>query len=197
MLFSFLTYRMRWLNIPFLEIISYDFFDFIVHTTRYHRVIQPVITTHWLCMQKGPLYADSVLQQRLQGVPLINGISGCLLTLIMRDNNSKGPKRNEAIIMHRRETLAHLQAFRLFQFSNNRHLAPHLWPEKWQNHWWQNHSDAPRIQVISAEREAMLRALSLSNCISVGQGESHTLWLWSLKGTGEPLCCAGGGQAWF
>lgn len=160
-------------------------------------VIHPVITTHWLCMQTGPLYADSLLQQRLQGMPLMNGISGCLLTLVRADNNSKGTKRNEAIIKHHRETLVHLQACRCDQSSNNRHLAPHLWPENWQNHRWQNHSDAPRTQVISAGREAVLRALSLSNCTSVGQGESHTLWLWSLKGTVEPLCCARRGQAWF
>lgn len=41
---------------------------------------------------------NSVLQQRFQGLSPMNGISGCLLALIMTDNNSKGTKQNEAIV---------------------------------------------------------------------------------------------------
>lgn len=148
----------------------------MVHTARYSKVIYPVITTHWLCIQTGPLLCWILCCSR--------GFRACLLwmefqgvywhwswqIMIPREQN----RMRQLFMYHKHWRISRhsdsVQSPKSQAFST----SPVTW--RLTESQMTEAFDCPQDSChISRKGDYILGTPRLSNCITVCQRETHTL----------------------
>lgn len=117
------------LSTLFLDLTSYDPFDFMVPSARSNRVMHPIITTHWLHIQTRLLYAEFCAAIEASG--LVPDERNFRVSAGIDHDSQQFQGNNIEWGSYSFTTKKHWPISRhsnSVQSPTNRHLAPHLWP---------------------------------------------------------------------